>query len=165
MAETPSSERDTVLVVDDDPQVLASLLDLLSRDGHEVMAAPGGREALALLAAGELPSLALVDLLMPGMDGLELCRRLRAGARTREIPVIVVSARIGPADVAAGEAAGAIDYIKKPFDLDEVRLRVRVQLRLRDALREQERLLRAAEEKLRECEERCRALAACVREG
>jgi DNA-binding response OmpR family regulator len=165
MGETATDGLHTVLVVDDDPQVLASLLDLLRRDGHEVMAAPGGREALALLAAGELPSLVIVDLLMPGMDGLELCRRLKAGVLTREIPVVIVSARIGPADVAAGEAAGASDYIKKPFDVDEVRLRVRVQLRLRDAAREQERVRRECEKRLRECEERYRALLARTKAG
>jgi CheY-like chemotaxis protein len=81
-----------VLVVDDDEDVLTTLVELVQRDGHEVMAAPGGRQALELISQGEIPCLALVDLMMPGMSGIELCRELKRDPRTRAMPVIVVRA-------------------------------------------------------------------------
>ncbi len=148
----------TVLVVDDDELVLATLTDLVQREGHLAMAAPGGKQALELVGQGGVPCLALVDLLMPGMSGIELCRALRSDARTQDTTVIIVSAKIGPADVAAGEAAGASDYIKKPFDVDEARLRVRVHLRLHELALEQRRIRRVNEEALRRSEERYRQL-------
>jgi PAS domain S-box-containing protein len=82
----------------------------------------------------------LLDVELPGMNGFELCRHLRRDPRTAHIPVALVTARISEDDVKEGISAGAVDYIKKPFDMDEVRMRVRTQIRLHETMVEQERM-------------------------
>jgi len=126
--------RHTVLVVDDDAQVVRTLSDIMSRDGFAVLTALDAAQALAVLEKS-LPCLILLDVQMPGMDGLELCRRIKTDPRTSHVPVTLVTARADSADVEAGIAAGATDYIKKPFDKDDVRMRVRLQIRTNDASR------------------------------
>jgi two-component system NtrC family sensor kinase len=134
-----SHSRHSVLVVDDDIQVLRILSEALSRDDLDVLTAQNGTEAMAVLEKS-LPCMILTDVNMPGMDGMTLCRRVRNDPRTADIPVSLVSSSVDEVDINAGIAAGAVDYIKKPFDTDEVRMRVRMQIRLRQALGEQQRL-------------------------
>lgn len=115
-----------LLVVDDEPAVRDALARALRLEGYEIELAADGREALAALA--ERPADAVVlDVLMPGLDGLEVCRRLRAsGDRT---PVLMLTARVDVSDRVAGLDAGADDYLPKPFALDELFARVRALLR------------------------------------
>lgn len=129
-------DRPCVLVVDDDPQVRRLLADRLARDGYAIATAPGAVEALEF-TANTIPDAILLDVVMDGASGLDLCRCLKQDRRTADVPVILLTGRVADEDVEAGIEAGASDYIKKPFDLDEVRFRVRAQLRLRDAIRQQ----------------------------
>jgi two-component system NtrC family sensor kinase len=131
--------RHTVLVVDDDSQFLRIWAEILSRDNCDVITAPDAEQALALLGTC-LPCMILLDVELPGMNGLTLCRRIKHDPRTAHIPIALVTAKVGEDDVNAGIAAGVVDYIKKPFDMDEVRMRVRMQIRLHEALIEQQRL-------------------------
>jgi DNA-binding response OmpR family regulator/DNA-binding CsgD family transcriptional regulator len=120
----------TLLIVDDVPANLALLIDAASAAGHRVLLADSGERALKLVAKAA-PDLILLDVSMPGLGGVETCRRLRADPATREIPVIFVTAHGEVADKVAGLEAGAVDYVTKPLQPAEVLARVRVHLELR----------------------------------
>jgi CheY-like chemotaxis protein len=104
-----------VLIAEDDPFIRRVSEIALRRDGFTVCAVGDGTEALQLLEDAEF-DLVILDGLMPKMDGLEACRRMKANPRTARIPVIILSARSQCTDEEAGHEAGAIGYIKKPFD-------------------------------------------------
>ncbi|MBI2297352.1 MAG: PAS domain S-box protein [Armatimonadetes bacterium] len=131
--------RHTVLVVDDEAPLAAVLRDILEGEGLDVLVAGDGATALRI-AAETVPCLALVDIMMPVMDGLTLCRRLREDPRTETMPIVLVSALARPEDVTQGLAAGADDYIRKPFDTGTVRFRTRAHLRHHEAKLEVQRL-------------------------
>jgi two-component system cell cycle response regulator len=113
-----------VLVVDDVADNIKLLTYELADEGHEVLVAHDGAQALAR-ADAERPDVILLDIMMPGLDGIEVCRRLKADPLLRAIPVIMVSARGQESDVIAGLDAGAQDYVIKPFNLPVVLARVR----------------------------------------
>ncbi|WP_086678812.1 response regulator transcription factor [Amycolatopsis pretoriensis] len=117
-----------LLVVDDDPDVRTSLRHCLEFEGYTVATAGDGEQALRrLLADGTRPDLAIVDVMMPVVDGLEVCRRLRAyGER---VPVLMLTARDGLGDRVTGLDAGADDYLVKPFALEELLARLRALLK------------------------------------
>lgn len=119
-----------ILVVDDRPEGRKLLTLRLTHDGHRVIAADGGAAALAL-AAAEPPDLVLLDVLMPGMDGFEVCRRLRAMPALRGVPVVMVTSLEGTDDCVRGLEAGADDFIIKPFKPAELQARVRSLLRVK----------------------------------
>ena len=121
--------RHTVLVVDDEDRTRETLQDLLQRDGHEVLGAQDGKEALAILEWAA-PCIIMTDVMMPRMDGYALCRAIRSMDHTAHIPVIMVSGCVRIEDVEQSIDAGAVDYVKKPFDSAEVRMRVNSQIRL-----------------------------------
>lgn len=112
-----------ILIAEDDADIRALVAFRLERAGYEVVAAEDGEEALALIAERK-PDLALLDVMMPKLDGLEVTRRLRADEATKRIPVILLTARVQESDIARGLEAGADDYIKKPFSPQELRARV-----------------------------------------
>ncbi|MBU6272235.1 MAG: response regulator [Betaproteobacteria bacterium] len=120
--------RSCVLVVDDQPINIRMLYQALS-DEHRVLQATSGERALHLCRE-ENPDLVLLDVVMPGIDGLEVCRRLKADPQTRAIPVIFVTAHHDPADETRGLDAGAVDFIAKPISPAVVRSRVRTHLAL-----------------------------------
>ncbi len=120
----------TILVVDDAPENL-QVLNAVLKDHYRVKVATSGERALALAAGGEQPDLILLDVMMPGMDGYEVCCRLKSDPRTRSIPVLFVSARDEEQDEAKGLALGAIDYIVKPIRPSIVQARVRNHLELK----------------------------------
>ncbi len=125
--------RHTVLVVDDERRIRDTFSHLLSKEGYEVLTAADGEEALAQLEE-KLPCLLLTDVMMPGMDGLTLCRRIKQNPRSAYLPVVFVTAKISDKDLQEGIAAGAVDYVKKPFDRGEVLMRVRNQILLHESL-------------------------------
>jgi DNA-binding response OmpR family regulator len=121
------SQPPTILVADDEPDVLELVGYRLSRSGFTVVEARDGEEALAR-ALDQVPDLAVLDVMMPKLDGYELTRRLRAADATRRVPVILLTARAQESDSATGFEAGADDYLRKPFNPDELVARVRAVL-------------------------------------
>ncbi len=136
-----------ILIVDDTPHNIDVLSATLADEHCELMAATSGARALELAVRG-LPDLVLLDVMMPGMDGFEVCRRLKADPATTDIPVIFVTARTD--DVSQGFAVGGSDYISKPINADEVRARVRYQLERSNLLEQLRELNHGLEEKVRE---------------
>ena len=134
--------RKTILVVDDTPENLAVVTGVL-KDAYRTKVATSGVKALALAGGDDPPDLILLDVMMPEMDGYEVCRRLKADAVTAAIPVIFLTAKSEIADEAKGFAAGAVDYIHKPFSPPIIQARVKTQLDLRDAVLTAERATRA----------------------
>lgn len=120
----------TILAVDDAPENL-QVLNAVLKDHYRVKVATSGERALALATGAEPPDLILLDVMMPGMDGYEVCARLKDDPRTRDIPVLFVSARDEEEDEARGLALGAIDYIVKPIRPSIVQARVRNHLELK----------------------------------
>jgi two-component system, OmpR family, response regulator MprA len=116
-----------ILVVDDERAVRESLRRALELEGYEIELAADGNEALYRLEVTEEPDAVILDVLMPGVDGLEVCRRLR-GAGSK-LPVLMLTARTEVEDRVAGLDAGADDYVTKPFALEELLARVRALLR------------------------------------
>jgi DNA-binding response OmpR family regulator len=108
-----------ILVVDDEPDVVRMLQVVLGRRGHDVVSAPSGLEGL-VMAQGERPDLVLLDIMMEGMDGWETLKLLKLEESTRDIPVVMLSARVEPRDKIRGLQEGAVDYITKPFSVKEL---------------------------------------------
>lgn len=138
-----TNRKPKILVVDDQPINIKLLQRKLERQGMDVSVAYSGRECLDKLAEIK-PELVLLDVMMPEIDGIETCRRIKANPETETIPVIFITAKASKEGKLEGLDAGAVDYITKPIDLDETLARVRTQLRLREMFREnlelQERL-------------------------
>lgn len=128
------SPLDTILVVDDTPANIDVLRGLLS-DEYQVKVANSGEKALRIAGGEDPPDLILLDIMMPGMSGYEVCRRLKANARTAAIPVIFVTAKTRIIDETRGFEYGAVDYITKPIEPPIVSARVRTHLALRHATR------------------------------
>ncbi len=128
-SEAPQVRRPRLLVVDDQPLNIQVLYEAFSAD-HQVLMATGGAQALALCASQQ-PDLVLLDVVMPGMDGHEVCRQLKANRTTCDIPVIFVTAHHDEAAETMGLDIGAADFISKPINPKIVRARVRTQLTLK----------------------------------
>jgi signal transduction histidine kinase len=122
----------SVLIVDDTIDNLRFLSDLLCGQGYDVRAVTSGRQALQSVEH-ELPDLILLDITMPDMDGYEVCRRLRAMECSKDVPVIFLTALTETSDKVRAFDAGAVDYVTKPFQFDEVLARVRTHVALRHA--------------------------------
>jgi len=132
MSADAGSSKPVVLVVDDTPQNL-SLMSGLLRDDYRVLVANHGERALAIAGGETRPDLILLDVMMPELDGFEVCRRLKAEATTRDVPVIFLTARSEVEDEQSGFDAGAVDYITKPISPPIVLARVRTHLALKQA--------------------------------
>jgi len=117
-----------VLTVDDDPEVLGTVSRALQREGFEVGRATGGAEALRLLHQ-RVPDLLILDIIMPGMDGLAVCRAVREEVRYNDLAILFLTARGHTDDVVAGLDAGGDDYVVKPFEVPELAARVRALVR------------------------------------
>ncbi len=123
-----------ILAVDDDPEVLDTLGRVLERELFEVGLAKSGSEALALIER-RVPDALILDIIMPGMDGITICRQLRRDPRFTSLPILFLTAKGSTDDVVDGLDAGADDYVVKPFELAELRARIHALLRrsVRDA--------------------------------
>ena len=126
-----------ILVVEDDPDIAELVRYNLVREGYHVKVVTDGARAVRQIGE-ELPSLVILDLMLPGMDGLEVCRHLKRTDRTRGIPVLMVTAKSAEADVVLGLELGADDYVTKPFSPRVLVSRVRSVLRRRYAEAEDE---------------------------
>lgn len=130
---TTEDKRHSLLVVDDSDDVHRLLQARLRQENIDLIAALDGKTSL-VLAEQEHPSLILLDLDMPDMDGFEVLRHLKDNSETRDIPVIVLSGLHSPADKVVAFDLGAVDYVTKPFDLMELRVRLRSALRMSDLI-------------------------------
>ena len=145
----------SLLVVDDVPQNIHELLEAL-KDDYRILVARSGAKALELIEGPNPPDLVLLDIMMPEMDGYEVCRRIKASPAGNRIPVIFVTVVDAIEDKVKGFSIGAADYVTKPFDIDEVRARVRTHLELarlrnvlEDLVAQRTALLEQSEEKYR----------------
>jgi DNA-binding response OmpR family regulator len=129
---------DTILVVDDTPANLGVLFAGLRNAGYKVLLNENGEAALKT-ATDVLPDLIILDVTMPGIDGFEICRRLKADSRTRDIPVIFMTALTDSVDEVKGLSLGAVDYISKPIKVEIVLTRLNTHLTLRKTLKDLER--------------------------
>ncbi len=120
----------SVLIVDDVMENIQVVMSHLRDEGYDLLFASDGPSALETMAEGGI-DLVLLDVMMPGMDGFEVCRRLKADPRTREVPVIFLTAKTDTESLLEGFAAGGVDYVTKPFNPAELLARVRTHLRLR----------------------------------
>jgi putative two-component system response regulator len=130
MSTTESTDKATVLVVDDSPNDLSLIANLL-RDDYRVQVANGAEGCMSAATARRPPDLILLDIMMPGMDGYEVCKRLKADPRTLAIPVIFLTGKTSVADEQQGFALGAVDYITKPVSPPIVLARVATHLALK----------------------------------
>lgn len=140
-----------ILVVDDMLEGLQFLTNILTANGYSVRPATSGLLALRSVEA-KLPDLILLDVKMRGMDGFEVCRRLKADERSRDVPVLFVSGLGDSADKIKGFAAGGLDYITKPYLPEEVLARVRIHLRLHELTARLEKKVEELEAKSSELE-------------
>ncbi|MBN1208509.1 MAG: response regulator [Myxococcaceae bacterium] len=117
------AEPKKILLVDDSPTVLLMERLLLQDGPYELLSVTSGQEALET-ALSARPDVILMDVVMPGMDGFEVCRRLRAEEATRATPIILVTTRGGPEHIEQGYESGCSDYVTKPFDGNELRAKI-----------------------------------------
>ncbi len=157
-------EKPTILIVDDTPANLSLLSDVLKSD-YRTKAAVNGEKALKLAFSGTPPDLILLDIMMPGMDGYEVCRRLKANPATRSIPVIFVTAMNEVEDETRGLALGAVDYVTKPISAPIVKARVETHLALYEQAREMEDMIAKLKAQAGELAEWNRTLEQRVAEG
>jgi CheY-like chemotaxis protein len=135
---TGGRRRATILAVDDVPDNLSILMDILGEDYHMAVANSGAR-ALKIIESGKIPDLVLLDVMMPDMDGFEVCRRIKSNPATAEVPVIFLTAMGQATDVTKGFSLGAADYVSKPADPSILRARMETHLRLQCSIAELKR--------------------------
>lgn len=160
MSNAQNASKETILIVDDIPENLQLLAGMLSKQGYIVRLAPDGQLALQFIQSNP-PDLILLDILMPDMDGYEVCKQLKTSPTTQGIPVIFISALHEVFDKVKAFSSGGVDYITKPFEVREVLARVENQLRLsrfsKQLLEQNARLSKEIEERKRLEHERKRA--------
>jgi DNA-binding response OmpR family regulator len=155
-----------ILVADDSTVTRRIVASLLTRWGFEVVEATDGVEAYQWLARADGPSLAIIDWQMPRMDGTQVCRKVRENAATRPLHLILLTGQDTASDVSAGIAAGANDYVTKPFQSEELQVRVQVGvqvLELRQRLAQREAELGSALQQVKQLRELLDKEAACRR--
>ncbi len=142
---TDANPDTTVLIVDDAPANIYLLMEILKSD-YATIPATSGEAALEKIEGGLRPDLILLDIMMPGIDGYETCRRLKADKKTRDIPVIFISAATESMRDAKAFEVGAADYVSKPFEAATVKVRVRHQIKLRRVIQELKKLYQVAKD-------------------
>ena len=129
-----------ILLIEDAPANIQVVSGILRQQNYQISVATSGQQALTLLERVR-PDLILLDVMMPGIDGFETCRRIKASTTWREIPIIFLTAKTETADIVQGFEVGAVDYVSKPFNAHELLARVRTHLSLDRLHRENQRLL------------------------
>jgi len=140
MSLTEKQQKNTVLLVDDSPDNLALLHEML-KEHYRIKLANSSDLAWEICTGSDLPDIILLDVMMPGMNGYELCKKLKSSERTREIPVLFISSLTEIDAVLQGFLVGGVDYVTKPFLFEEVFARIQVHLKLRQANLEVQSLL------------------------
>ena len=142
-----TKQKGNILIVDDIPKNLQVLGSILIKEGHQVAFARAGEEALRLAASTDF-ELILLDVMMPGLNGFEVCRRLRSSMKNQTVPVIFLTARVEQESIIEGFKSGGQDYITKPFHAEELLARVNTQLELRYKTKELALLNASLEQKV-----------------
>lgn len=132
-------EKMKILVVDDTRANVNVLSEMLEGQGYEIFVALSGEMALKVIKKVN-PDLILLDIMMPGIDGYEVCKEVKSDDETKDIPIIFLTAKVEKEDIVKGFKLGAIDYVTKPFQQEELMARVETQIRLRMAQKEKEAL-------------------------
>lgn len=130
-------KKPLILVVDDEPHLVELIKHHLTREHYEVEVAKDGESALAK-AKKRIPDLIVLDLMLPGVDGLEVCRRLRTEPRTEHVPIVMLTAKAEETDAVIGLAQGADDYVRKPVGMRELVARIGTRLRAAAAQKQEE---------------------------
>ena len=128
MSRVPIKKSYKVVVVEDEADIADLIVYNLEREGYEVLSSNRGDEGLNLIR-NEMPDLVILDLMLPGFDGLSVCQQLKVDPLTRDMSIIIVSAKVEDSDIVIGLGLGADDYIPKPFNVRELVARVKVALR------------------------------------
>jgi two-component system, sensor histidine kinase and response regulator len=149
--------REVILLVDDNFDNIELLKKILQKEGYEIAYAQNGEDALKIVPKLK-PHLILMDIMMPGIDGLETCQKLKENKQTQAIPVIFISAKTRPQDIVKGFDVGGVDYITKPFHINEVLARVQTQLQLQKLILQKEKSEEKAKAFAQELERSNRAL-------
>jgi len=123
-----------ILVIEDDPSVLRFLEHTLQREGYQVLTATNGLSGIRM-ARSEMPDLLVLDIMLPGIDGFEVCHRLRAEPATAKLPILILSAKAQEADKVTALQVGADDYLTKPVNLSDITSRVDILLAKKTAAR------------------------------
>ncbi len=139
---TPEPQK--ILIVDDSPANILVLCDTLKE--YNCMVANSGEEALKIACGNNKPDLVLLDIIMKGMNGYEVCSMLKSNSKTKEIPVIFITGKSDPDSLVKGFHAGAVDFISKPFNIDELKVRVSTQLKYKKSLDDNARYLKSIED-------------------
>lgn len=147
IADAGTSLAGDILIVDDTPANLRLLAGMLTEQGHKARSAPNGKLAL-MSAQASPPDLILLDIKMPGLSGYEVCQQLKADPRTRDIPIIFISALDQVEDKIQAFTLGGVDYVTKPFRFEEVLARVETHLKLRELQKRLAARVRELEEAL-----------------
>jgi len=130
--------REKVVIIEDEEDILEIIEYNLSREGYKVYSAQDGEDGIKLINE-EKPDIVILDLMLPGLNGIEVCRRLKADSLTAHIPVIMVTAKGEESDIVLGLGIGADDYVAKPFSPKELTARVKAVLRRRDINNEEKK--------------------------
>ncbi|MBF0351654.1 MAG: SpoIIE family protein phosphatase [SAR324 cluster bacterium] len=146
MTKTPT-KAPMILIVDDVPKNIQVLAGFLKQEHYQIAFAQNGKNALELVHKISI-DLILLDVMMPEMDGFEVCARLKKSPVTRDIPIIFLTGKVEPESIVEGFRAGAVDYVSKPFNREELMARVRTHLALKQALVEVQKLYKQSEEEL-----------------
>ncbi len=123
-------EGKLILIVDDNPENRKVLGSLLTKNGYEVGSASDGFKALKFIE-NIMPDLILLDVMMPGMDGFEVCKKLKSNITTKHIPIIFLTAKTNTADIVKGFKLGGVDYVSKPFNSEELLARVNTHIEIK----------------------------------
>lgn len=148
-----SEEKPVILIVDDNPQNLQVIANTLNKNGYDPAVFLNGEQALEFLQ-NEKPSLILLDVMMPEMDGYELCRKIKSNNSIKNIPIIFLTAKSKIENIVEAFNAGAVDYVSKPFNTVELLARIKTHVTLQDIQEE----LRSKNAKLQEALDEIRTL-------
>jgi len=147
MFEGEKNRKSKILIADDNPLNLKMLTELLNPDLYKISIANNGRKVLEN-APKVMPDLILLDIMMPEMDGFEVCAKLKQDEKTRDIPVIFLTAKVSPEDIVKGFEIGASDYVTKPFNSAELMARVKTHIELKKSREAQNVLIKELRESI-----------------